>query len=266
MRKKNNVIYKIESILTEKFYIGSATYFCPRRAQHSHHLKKGTHNNPKLQHHVNKYGYDDLLFSFIEKDLTDEELIPREQHYIDVLNPWFNIHKIAQSPKGLKRTPEQIQNMVNGRLAKSGYPKGRFVSEETRKKLGDAHRGKKLSPEHIQLIKKRNTGVVPSAETREKIRLASTGRLHSDESRKKMSEAAIGNKNWMHIDYKSPIRSEKLRKAFSKPVLQFKDGVFIKEWASKKEASVVLKLSYGNIWQCINGRRKTTGGYSWKLK
>lgn len=52
-----------------------------------------------------------------------------------------------------------------------------------------------------------------------------------------------------------------------KPVLQFtKEGIFIKEWTSIKEAGETLKIHRTDITQCCKGRLKTTGGYSWKYK
>lgn len=51
------------------------------------------------------------------------------------------------------------------------------------------------------------------------------------------------------------------------PILQFsKDGMFIKEWTSIIEAGRQLRTSIGNICACLNGRRKSAGGFVWKYK
>ena len=60
------------------------------------------------------------------------------------------------------------------REANPGALLGRIQSEETRRKIGAAHKGRKHSPE-----------------SREKCRIANTGKRHSPESRKKMSESRI---------------------------------------------------------------------------
>lgn len=45
-----------------------------------------------------------------------------------------------------------------------------------------------------------------------------------------------------------------------------KEGVFIKEWPSIKEAAITLGLQHGNIWRCAKTEfgKKSCGGYLWK--
>ena len=53
----------------------------------------------------------------------------------------------------------------------------------------------------------------------------------------------------------------------SKPILQFsKDGSFIKEWPSAKEACRQLVISQSSICRCCKGHYKTASGFVWKYK
>ena len=46
-------------------------------------------------------------------------------------------------------------------------------------------------------------------------------------------------------------------------ILQFtKDGTFVKEWPSLREAC--RRLGIHNIWACLKGYRKSAGGYIWR--
>lgn len=70
-----------------------------------------------------------------------------------------------------------------------------------------------------------------------------------------------------------PHRFEKMAKAASKalsiPVLQYtKDGQFVKEYSSAKEASRKTGINNSNIGYCCKGKYgfKTAGGYIWKYK
>ena len=55
--------------------------------------------------------------------------------------------------------------------------------------------------------------------------------------------------------------------ANSIPVLQFtKDGIFVKEWPSAKEACRQLNIGPPNLCHCLKGRYKSAGGYIWKYK
>jgi hypothetical protein len=52
-----------------------------------------------------------------------------------------------------------------------------------------------------------------------------------------------------------------------KPILQYtKEGIFVREWESLKQASDSLKLYYVNISNCLQGRQRTAGGFAWEYK
>ena len=61
---------------------------------------------------------------------------------------------------------------------------------------------------------------------------------------------------------------EASREANAKPVLQLdKDtGEVIREWQCARDAARGLGISRGNISECCNGKRNTTGGYGWKFR
>ena len=56
-----------------------------------------------------------------------------------------------------------------------------------------------------------------------------------------------------------------LKEKLSIPILQFsKDGTFIKEWPSMREAR--RQLGIQNICNCLKGRIKSSGGFIWRYK
>lgn len=53
----------------------------------------------------------------------------------------------------------------------------------------------------------------------------------------------------------------------NKKILQYDlNGVFIKEWKSTKEASIVLGLNRHNISGCLNNKFNQASGFIWKFK
>jgi hypothetical protein len=85
---------------------------------------------------------------------------------------------ISEARKGFQPTPEHIEKMRQSKLAAghkhteewkrengervrqqwaSGQRKGKSPSEEHRRKIGDAHRGRKLGQDQIELMKKNNS-------------------------------------------------------------------------------------------------------------
>ncbi len=71
----------------------------------------------------------------------------------------------------------------------------------------------------------------------------------------------VANTNWK-------IREEKRIVKVSKPILQYdKQGNFIKEWNSAKEASIAIgKPENSDIGRCCRGKGKTAHGFIWKFK
>lgn len=90
-------IYKIQSISNpDRVYIGSSVNIEARKIHHFNELRRKTHRNSKLQNHYNKYNEDDLKFEILI-ECKKEQLIRKEQCYINIFQPYFNICKIAGS-------------------------------------------------------------------------------------------------------------------------------------------------------------------------
>lgn len=179
-------IYKIESKLKpEKFYIGSAVCIEQRWRLHIHQLRKNKHHSAKLQNHYNKYGEVDLQFSIIKK-CKKENLLKAEQFFIDTLNPWFNICKVAGSQLGYKHTEETKKKIAVSKTGKKD-------SEETKQRKSEIAKGHFVSNETIQKISNTEKGKIVPEEVGRKISNAlqghvgwCTGKHHSEETRQKM--------------------------------------------------------------------------------
>lgn len=90
-------IYRIDSVIDGRFYIGSSINMDKRWWKHRWHLKRNSHPNYLLQNFFNKYGLDSLRFSVLE-NCSVAKLFLREQYYLDTLKPQFNISQSAWSP------------------------------------------------------------------------------------------------------------------------------------------------------------------------
>lgn len=150
------VIYKISSIVNkDKFYIGSAVNYKNRVNRHFYELKRNNHKNKILQNHFNKYGKDDLIFSIIEEIENADFLLEREQYYIDLLKPTFNICKQAGSSLGVKRSEEFKQKISNSKKGKKHRPECN-IEKSLRQTGKQRKKGYKHTDEARQNISKNN--------------------------------------------------------------------------------------------------------------
>jgi len=103
-------IYKIVNKDNGLFYLGSSKHLHRRWAEHKTLLNSKKHHSKKLQNAWNKYGKNLFYFEIIEKVETENNLLEKEQYFLDLLTPWkrgkgYNISKVANSPmKGRKQT------------------------------------------------------------------------------------------------------------------------------------------------------------------
>lgn len=232
---KGSVIYKIKALTGGEIYIGSASNYYGRVNAHKNLLKRKCHTNKILQHHVNKYGLDDLVFSILEVVMFKEDLIIREQFYIDALKPKFNICPKAASRLGTKHS-EETRSKMRGAWEK------REFNYDIIKKAIEFTKGVPLTEEHKRKIRESKKEI--SAETREKMSISLKGKIPSRETRDKMRKAKIGN----HL---SEAGKQKLRDMWAK---RKKEGFVSpnkgKTWVVSEETKIKLSIA-------LKGRKLT---------
>lgn len=110
----------------------------------SYYNQKELARNPRpIQDALLKYGHSNFTLEILEY-CPEAELIEREQFYLDLLIPDYNILKNAYSLLGFKHSQESIEKF-KAKIISPEHKKlisfihtGKLVSEETRKKLSVA--------------------------------------------------------------------------------------------------------------------------------
>jgi len=199
-------IYQIRNLVNGKRYIGSAMNVKKRWRNHLSELRHNSHHNRHLQAAFAKYGEAAFALSVLDYAVP-ELLIEREQYYLDMLRPEYNIELIAASSLGCRRSLETRRKLsaawtTKRREAQSDRQRGKPLSQETRTKIGDSLRGRQLSEDHRRKLsgeRNPNYGKPRTVETRQKIseskkgeRHPMYGKHHTEETKRKMSEALRG--------------------------------------------------------------------------
>ena len=134
--EKRSGIYSLK--INGQCYIGSAVCLGKRLRSHWDTLRKNTHRNIHLQRAFNKY--QDFNFEVLEFVENKELLIKREQYYMDLLAPKYNISPTAGSQMGFRHSEAS-------KLKISQIQKGKKLSQETCAKMSESKKGWSPTPE-----------------------------------------------------------------------------------------------------------------------
>lgn len=178
-------VYRIFNLVTEKVYVGSSKNIKVRIDSHVNDLIRNKHTNRHLQFAWVKYGAESFRFEVLEYCERDRR-VEREQYYINLYNSaevGYNILPTAGSSFGRKMSEEARKKMSLAKKGKPSLRRGKTHSEESKRKMS---------------ISSTN----PSDETRQKMSRAKKGKTgnhtgipHSEESKQKMSLSKKGRKS-----------------------------------------------------------------------
>lgn len=163
-----NGVYMIKNTLNGHFYIGSSSskyYIYNRIINHRRDLLRGMHCNKYLQRAFIKYG-EDVFEVIILEECKPNDCIIREQYWIDLLSPKYNLLHKAGSSLGREvsqKTRDKISkanklywsNPINKEKMKKAF-KSRVYSDKPRKKPVHT-RPKVYTEESMESLKKANS-------------------------------------------------------------------------------------------------------------
>lgn len=242
--KPKTVIYSITNIINNKKYVGSAVNYKVRWVRHLSELKCNRHHSNYLQNAYNKYGKENFVFEILEEVNDINELITREQKWIDELKPEYNMTLIAglNSHLGMKR------------------------SEETKKKISEALKGKKISQEHKENISISKKGVKIDGTNMNKDK---KGKSLSENHKNKISFGNTGKK--INSETKNKIsqtlKSKNLVSAVSITVFKYNlDGELLDKYQSIKVAEIANGYKRDVLrYHLITKRKNVYDGFKWSV-
>jgi len=160
-----------------KFYIGSAFDLSKRfNSYYTRAYLSNVKGNSYIYNAILKHDYFAFHLRILEyldvSDLSVKEarklILEREQHFIDLFSPTYNINPIAGSRLGAKHTAETISKMsgennhfygkthtIETKASISRSLSGKTHSEETKTKMSLMRKGKPVSPNTLEKTRKK---------------------------------------------------------------------------------------------------------------
>lgn len=151
------IIYQAINLETGMSYIGQTTRSLKERK--SAHLKRAISSNLKFYNAIKKYGEDKFFWIILKQCKTRKELNYWEEFYINFYNTMtpngYNLTNGGKGSLGLRHRKETKELLSKINSGKNHPQFGIPCSIETKKKIGDANRGRKFPKEFGKQMSKR---------------------------------------------------------------------------------------------------------------
>lgn len=232
MAKEKTWCVYIHTAPNGKVYVGITSQKPEIRWQNG----KGYKSNKHFANAIDKYGWDNFTHEVLVNGLTQEQAEQRETELIafhNSANKSFGYNRALGGHALSEESRKKIGNTRKERIAlgliKTDYD--RHFSEETKRKISEARKGK-------------------------------PGKPWTDEQKKHMSQMRTGTGNPRYGKPPSDKCKAAALAANEKPVMKI-DGKAKTLYRSAKEAGVANNIDNTNITRCCKGQRATAGGYVW---
>jgi len=221
-------IYLIRNKVNDKCYVGQTIQKNVKNRWKAHICSKDT----IVSYAIARYGIENFEFSVIA-DVPDDQLDERE----------------------ISEIRERNTTSPNGYNLEEGGNLGKVIHPSSREKMSEAKRGKK----------NHNFGKPRTEETKTKIGMAHKGLTHSEETKATISSkkkgTQLGENNPFFNKTHTPETKAKLGTAVDKYTT---DGKFLETFTTVTFAAHSAGVDRKNVSACLVGRQKTAGGFVWK--
>ncbi len=230
--------------------------------------EKDEYKQPAFANAIIKYGFDNFKHEVVANNLTKEEAEQKEIEliaYYKSNQPEYG-YNISNGGNYAGKHSEETKRKIGE------FNKGKITSEETKRKMSESGKGKNAIPimqfsRNGEFIKKYNS-----------MTDAIIG-INCETASPSLISACCNNKIKTAYNYIWRFEEDALtddylhwcnsrdENYYTRSICQYnRDGIFINEYNSIKEATLITNINSGNITLCCKGTLKTAGGYIWRYK
>lgn len=186
------IIYKATNLINNKCYIGQTVQkFKKRKSGHNTYVKNG--GNDYFHNALKKHGLENFTWEILCEDVPIELLDIRETMKIIVEHSHYTENGYNLTWGGLGNSGWHHSNKTKKKIGNAS--KGRILPDSSRLKISKSNKGIPKSEEHKKKLSEANKGNRASKETRQKMSTSKKGHIVSEETKQKLSMSLKGNKN-----------------------------------------------------------------------
>lgn len=201
------------------FYVGKGTL---------HRAKKILRVSKYHRAVVDEFGRENIAFEILKSNLSEDEAFDFERQIIPQLKALgVDLCNRVDGGRSPTNPCEETRRMI------SEWHKGRPISAEVRENMRRGQLGRK-HPEEVKLkIGAGNKGKFVSEETKEKLRLANVGKKLSEETKRKVGEASKGNHYALGNKFSPELKEYLSRKRKGVPWTESRRLAYDLRWGNK---------------------------------
>lgn len=148
-KEKVGLIYVVENIINSKKYIGATSLGLSVRKQQHEKIAENGKTKYYIHRAINKYGKENFIWFVLEDNVPLSIMFEREKYFIEKYNTFDSGYNITLGGEGVVGNILSEESKRKIGLAS----KGRKVSEKTKRKISESSKGKKKSKETIKKMK-----------------------------------------------------------------------------------------------------------------
>lgn len=268
------IVYLVHNKINGKNYVGLTIGNLFKRMSDHYTVARIHKDNNYFMRALRKYKKIDWEWRVLQEAVDKEHLNMLEDYwgrFFKVMIPnGYNTRGFGSYGKHIKETKEKISELLKGNKNHLGCRH----TKETKQKMSKTRKGKIFTKEHCENMSESRKGKKHTEETCNKISIANKDKKRSEETCKNMSEARKGNtcrkgtqtskkarKN-MSEGQKGKILTKETREKMSKTIKCMETG---ERYNSITEAARETGICLSNISRVGLGKRKTAGGFQWRL-
>lgn len=169
------IIYKLQNKINNKIYIGQTTQTLKERLRR--HVMPSNRRTMAISRAIAKHGLENFNIEVVCECLSMKDLNEKESFYIEKYN--------SMSPNGYNL---------------NGGGKNRRMSEETKKKISEAMKGKKKTPEHVKKVtESRLLSYKENPEMIKRLGSANRGKIFNSNRRSSLSGSKKGSSKYVGV-------------------------------------------------------------------